>query len=207
MNFHSGLDMGRDNGIQSYKERVFALNDSRLLKSTIQSDDWCGDEECKAALKPILMGLCTKYLLEAKGTKESKIKDPVGNFHIQNGAQMARLNWNADPSLNGIEKSAGIMINYQYFPTRTFQSALNYASTGSFNVSTFFRKAAFPSTIMQSSTKIASSSSSSLGGGSENKKDNGDKDDDAAYYIISPKNAALADGAIPSENKNVASKL
>ena len=34
--------------------------------------------------------------------------------HLGNGARLERLNWMADASANGLQQSAGIMVNYVY---------------------------------------------------------------------------------------------
>ncbi|MDE3061111.1 MAG: malonyl-CoA decarboxylase family protein, partial [Pseudomonadota bacterium] len=63
-------------------------------------------------LKPILLRLCARYLLEEK--KADKPLDPVANFHMFNGARLERLNWLGDASARGLKQSAGIMANYYY---------------------------------------------------------------------------------------------
>ena len=40
--------------------------------------------------------------------------DPVARFHLGNGAQMERLNWQADASKKGRAQSCGMMVNYLY---------------------------------------------------------------------------------------------
>ena len=40
--------------------------------------------------------------------------DPVANFHLRNGARVEQLHWLADTSPNGIQQSAGVMVNYLY---------------------------------------------------------------------------------------------
>lgn len=40
--------------------------------------------------------------------------DSVTHFHLSNGAQIAQLNWMADTSANGLNQSAGFMVNYLY---------------------------------------------------------------------------------------------
>jgi malonyl-CoA decarboxylase len=60
----------------------------------------------------ILMRLCAHYLLNAKQNGEPV--DPVARFHLGNGAELERINWEADSSPAGRERSAGIMVNYVY---------------------------------------------------------------------------------------------
>ena len=40
--------------------------------------------------------------------------DPVAHFHLLNGAFIWRLNWLADTSPNGLQRSHGLMVNYRY---------------------------------------------------------------------------------------------
>merc|ERR1711918_63908 len=39
---------------------------------------------------------------------------PVLNFHVSNGASVARINWLGDPSPQGVQQSLGLMVNYEY---------------------------------------------------------------------------------------------
>jgi len=40
--------------------------------------------------------------------------DPVGRFHLGNGARIERLNWLGDRSPRRLAQSAGLMVNYVY---------------------------------------------------------------------------------------------
>jgi malonyl-CoA decarboxylase len=51
-------------------------------------------------------------LLHAKSNGEPV--DGVARFHLGNGARIERLNWLADTSRQGIQRAAGLMVNYQY---------------------------------------------------------------------------------------------
>jgi malonyl-CoA decarboxylase len=65
-----------------------------------------------ARLKPQLMTLCAYYLIAVK--KDAEPLDPVARFHLGNGARMERLHWLADTSVQGMQRSAGLMVNYVY---------------------------------------------------------------------------------------------
>lgn len=65
-----------------------------------------------AVLPQLLPKLCAHYLLNAKS--RNKPLDTVARFHLGNGARLERLNWLADPSANGLQQSAGLMVNYVY---------------------------------------------------------------------------------------------
>jgi len=69
------------------------------------TDKNCSDEE--------LMKKTIKYLTESD-RDDGLPNDPVGRFHIGNGASLERINLNADLSEKGISQSYGIMANYLY---------------------------------------------------------------------------------------------
>ena len=64
------------------------------------------------AVKAELSGLCARYLLDARRSKEPL--DSVARFHLANGARLERLNWMGDTSKAGFERSMGLMANYVY---------------------------------------------------------------------------------------------
>ena len=74
---------------------------------------WIEDETLNAKLKPVLLRLAARYLVEEKRGDNNAI-DPVAHFHLTNGAVVERLNWLGDRSKNGLRQSAGIMVNYLY---------------------------------------------------------------------------------------------
>jgi malonyl-CoA decarboxylase len=59
-----------------------------------------------------MIRLCAHYLLYAKQGRDPL--DPVARFHLGNGARLEKLNWLGDTSLNGMRRSAGLMVNYVY---------------------------------------------------------------------------------------------
>ena len=69
------------------------------------TDKNCSDEE--------LMKKTIKYLTESN-RDDGLPNDPVGRFHIGNGASLERINLNADLSEKGLSQSYGIMANYLY---------------------------------------------------------------------------------------------
>ena len=68
--------------------------------------------------------LCAWYLYGEK--RRSYALNPVANFHLQNGATMWRLNWQADTSPRGVANSCGIMVNYRYFLSDTASNSAAY---------------------------------------------------------------------------------
>ncbi|MEZ5875977.1 MAG: malonyl-CoA decarboxylase [Hyphomicrobiales bacterium] len=63
--------------------------------------------------KDLLMRLVAHYLTRAK-RRDGWPLDPVARFHLGNGARMERINWQGDLSPNGLQQSAGLMVNYLY---------------------------------------------------------------------------------------------
>ncbi len=82
------------------------------LRAVLQQPDWHRDAVTATALKGPLLRLCLRHLLTT-GDNGQPI-DPVARFHLRNGARLERLNWLGDISKNGLEQSAGIMVNYRY---------------------------------------------------------------------------------------------
>lgn len=82
-----------------------------LLRS-VTSGDWMKDAELSEALRPALLRLCARYLVQEK--RKERPLDPVARFHLSNGAQVERINWLGDISDKGMRESAGMMVNYLY---------------------------------------------------------------------------------------------
>ncbi|XP_056687350.1 uncharacterized protein [Spinacia oleracea] len=112
-----GVSTSRKNGIEVILE---------LLKSP--NHEWSKSDEVLSVLKPILLRLCARYLLQEK--KRGKALDAVANFHLQNGAMVESLNWMADRSEKGLSQSSGIMVNYIYRLDNIEGNAQSYFSSG-----------------------------------------------------------------------------
>jgi malonyl-CoA decarboxylase len=70
------------------------------------------EAEDRDGLQKDLSALCAHYLLKARRGDEPL--DPVARFHLGNGAALERVNWLADLSEAGLERSLGMMVNYVY---------------------------------------------------------------------------------------------
>jgi len=77
-----------------------------------EASAWLDDKELAEGLWQELEPLCAYYLTHAKQGREPL--DPVARFHLRNGARLERINWMGDTSALGIERSAGLMVNYVY---------------------------------------------------------------------------------------------
>ncbi len=83
------------------------------LSELLSRDKWYEDEATSAVLKDPLLRLCAYYLLiEKRGGGTAT--DSVAHFHLNNGARVEQLNWQADMSERGLEQSNGVMLNYLY---------------------------------------------------------------------------------------------
>ncbi|XP_068656045.1 uncharacterized protein [Aristolochia californica] len=95
---------------------------------TSSNYEWAQSDTLLEVLQRPLMRLCARYLFQEK--KRGKAFDSVGNFHLQNGAIIGKLNWMADRSEKGLNQSAGIMVNYFYRLDKIEENAQSYFSTG-----------------------------------------------------------------------------
>jgi malonyl-CoA decarboxylase len=82
------------------------------LLAKLEAPDWFKDRISAAQIQHQLTRLCAYYLLHAKHGEEPL--DPVARFHLGNGARLERLNWLGDISEAGMDRSAGLMVNYAY---------------------------------------------------------------------------------------------
>jgi malonyl-CoA decarboxylase len=98
--FRAWLDQNRD-----------ALGAEGLLEK-LDQPEWNRDDRIAVEIKPQLQHLCARYLLREKGGKEPL--DPVARFHLRNGARLERINWLGDTTSKGLERSAGLTVNYVY---------------------------------------------------------------------------------------------
>ena len=85
----------------------------RELLALIETPRWAEDARTATILREPLMRLAAQYLLQARAPS-GRALDPVAHFHLTNGARVERLNWLGDRSGNGMQQSAGIMVNYLY---------------------------------------------------------------------------------------------
>jgi malonyl-CoA decarboxylase len=77
-----------------------------------EAADALGEKAVPPPVREELRRLCAYYLLHAKQDKEPL--DPAARFHLANGARLERLNWLADTSTAGMQRSLGLMVNYVY---------------------------------------------------------------------------------------------
>ncbi|KAM1918373.1 hypothetical protein ACFX13_037855 [Malus domestica] len=105
---------------------------------TSPNHEWTNSDKLLSVLKPPLMRLCARYLLQEK--KRGKALDSVANFHLQNGAMVERINWMGDRSEKGLHQSGGMMVNYVYRLGQIEDYAQSYFSTGLIHTSSDLRR-------------------------------------------------------------------
>jgi malonyl-CoA decarboxylase len=113
-----------------------AVNRGQFLK-LLDDPTWHEDEALALALRDPLSRLCARYLLKAK--RRDQPLDPVARFHLNNGAQLERINWLGDVSPKGIEESAGMMVNYLYRLSDIERNHERFASDGTIAASSQVR--------------------------------------------------------------------
>ncbi len=86
-------------GFMKWMEEYSPISFERCIEKN------CDDEE--------LIKNAVKYLTKSE-RKDGMPNDPVGRFHVGNGASLERINLNADMSAKGLSQSYGIMANYMY---------------------------------------------------------------------------------------------
>ena len=64
-------------------------------------------------IKPSLMRYAGEYFLNSDRS-DGMPNDPVARFHLGNGASLEQINYLGDTSLNGLNLSGGLMVNYLY---------------------------------------------------------------------------------------------
>ncbi|GER56296.1 malonyl-CoA decarboxylase family protein [Striga asiatica] len=121
--------------LEAAEEVTTGKTGMEVMRDLLSSADhqWTKSDKLSIALKNPLMRLCARYLLQEK--KRGKALDSVGNFHLQNGAMVGRINWLADRSEKGLNQSAGIMVNYIYKVDHIEENAQSYFSKGKIQAS------------------------------------------------------------------------
>lgn len=107
-----------------------ATHPTAALALLLARRTWPRETTLNTTLEPILVRLCARYLLTESGRNPKRARDPVGHFHLSNGARVERINWLADTSAKGMTESAGLMVNYLYDPAKIEDHHEAYAGEG-----------------------------------------------------------------------------
>ena len=106
-------------GFRNWLEQVIDSDILPLKKQKIEvlgqleNPEWYKLNQDSQELKKLLLQLAAEYLLNVRRMNQEPV-DSVARFHLGNGARLERINWFGDISETGIEKSAGMMVNYLY---------------------------------------------------------------------------------------------
>jgi malonyl-CoA decarboxylase len=105
------------------------------LQVILATSNWLDEDAICDAVEPVLMRLCTRYLLKEKG-RGGRAQDPVEHFHLTNGALVERLCWKANATKPGMERSYGLMVNYLYRLDKIEENHEAYTGDGKIKTST-----------------------------------------------------------------------
>jgi malonyl-CoA decarboxylase len=88
-------------------------DEDRPLLEHLDTPDWWKNAELEGQLRSVVEPLAAYYFLKARSSK-GRLIDSVARFHLGNGARLERINWLGDTSVAGMQRSAGLMVNYFY---------------------------------------------------------------------------------------------
>jgi malonyl-CoA decarboxylase len=98
--------------VPGFREWLAANPELASLRTKLDQPRWWESTGLAEELRAQLVPLCARYLVQAKHGREPL--DPVARFHLRNGARLERINWLGDTSAAGMQRSAGLMVNYFY---------------------------------------------------------------------------------------------
>ena len=85
-------------------------------------------------VEPSLMNCAGNYFLNSDRSDRMP-NDPVARFHLGNGASLEQINYLGDTSLNGLNLSGGLMVNYLYDLDKVEENHEAYTSENKLNIS------------------------------------------------------------------------
>lgn len=101
--------------------------EDRTVLELLDQPGWPADAVAAGRLQPVVLRLAARFL---SGADRGRVTDPVGRFHLGNGARLERVNWLGNPGPRGLKESHGIMVNYRYDLDRLEQNHRAFAETG-----------------------------------------------------------------------------
>jgi len=122
------LTLFEDSEFQVLEAMTGAADPIAAVESLLDQPDWMNRTDLCSVLKPILMRLCARYLLQSRNGQRARNR--VAHFHLSNGARIERINWLADTAARGLAQSAGMMVNYLYKLTDIEQNHEAYSGKG-----------------------------------------------------------------------------
>lgn len=103
------------------------------VQRLLSDDIWMVSDEA-ARYGGRFLKLAAEYLTDTDTDTGGRSPDPVANFHLGNGAQLARLCWGANRTHDGVARSLTLMANYLYEPDRLSERAGHYRTEGQVSV-------------------------------------------------------------------------
>ena len=103
--------------VPGFREWVASHPELANVRAKLSQPAWWENRALSAELQQELVPWCARYLLQAKQGDALNAReplDPVARFHLRNGARLERINWLGDISPMGMQRSAGVMVNYFY---------------------------------------------------------------------------------------------
>ncbi|MEO1200738.1 MAG: malonyl-CoA decarboxylase family protein [Pseudomonadota bacterium] len=110
----------------------------RWLKDQLPEDTPELDAASDTTSETALMAQAARYLTTYDPDRRRAL-DPVGHFHLSNGARVERVNWAADRSERGRAQSFGIMVNYAYDLDKLDKRKTGYALDGNISAERMVR--------------------------------------------------------------------
>jgi malonyl-CoA decarboxylase len=125
--FRAWVDHALADGHVTPGERdAFATADGDVVAS-LATENWSGDGDVAEGFRRGLLSMVARYLTTPV---EGRSPDPVGNFHLSNGARLERVNWLANPAEYELQRSYGLMVNYCYELGEIEQNVERYLGGG-----------------------------------------------------------------------------
>jgi len=88
-------------------------DDMVTVLAGIEQPGWQDDPPSRQIIEPALRAATASYFLRGQEAS-GRLPDPVGRFHLGNGASLERINILADLSPRALREAHGVMVNYLY---------------------------------------------------------------------------------------------
>jgi len=112
----------------SESSSILSEEDKATL-TLLDEPGWETHEDKVSTLHQVLLHAAAGYFLVAR-RPDGRPLDPVGRFHLGNGARLERLNMLGDRSPKGLKQSHGLMVNYLYALDHIEKNHEAYAERG-----------------------------------------------------------------------------
>jgi malonyl-CoA decarboxylase len=98
--------------LKAEKSDILSDADRRKL-AVLDQPNWHLDDALSSELRPVVEAATAAYFLKVRNA-QNRLIDPVGRFHLGNGARLEQINFLGDRSPRGLRQSHGLMVNYLY---------------------------------------------------------------------------------------------